>query len=1264
MAEDLIDRYVDRTGFEADTKFVLEQLNTSMELFKKLDGMKIRLDVDKSTKDLASSLSQIAQAQKELSTSTEKLQSIRKNDLAQTDAIGKAEQRLANTYTDEAKKLAELKVQQQQRNRELALEARATNQIASEYDRQVAKLSKLKKELKDLSVQGKENTDEFRNLKQEFDQIDTSVRKAEEGVKEFQRKVGSYAESLAGGFDQVANEIKRIKEENKGLESSFQNLSGGRVTVLGFGRGNRPADIDPKAAAQMEQYTVSINKNNQALAFLERTQQIGYKQNQTFKTTVKQLEQSYTDLATSGAISNEFLEEYKKFVAKAKDESQDLRDEIKALSSDTHKLDLATGAVKTLASGFETVYAAASLAGEGNEDAQRSIQKLLAVQSIANGIREVSTDLTRKETLAGKAYATVQGLIATATDKTAASSVRLKAALSIFGILLTVVGAVVVAYLALNKSQDDFTRRQQIMNDISKEAVQNYAAETSRLEILKKIILDTSLSTEKRKTAVREYNKAADEANKIDEKTLDNTRLIEAAINRQIELIKKRALAKAAENAVAAKAEDLIEAQLELEAKAPQFGSKAEDAIVTRINTIVEKRQKALGIAGNFDPKEIAALAGLDDETINAMSKNSDKFKIVLDKSSRSTLAYLYEQVSAIDKARSGENKFTGTMIASLQKRVDVARKAFDEITQLAFPLISDVGGQTSPDNSGSGKDNKAEQQLEREKKAALELFKFRKQLEIDAAKVVVSYSSGNEKVKARTQQNKLEEELIKGIANYELSQKDITATEVLLIEEKLSEDLQNLKSKRIIDIATFAQEERKQFEEQADETAKYLKDREEARIQGQIASQEKQLQKSIATIEKYKNEDIAKENEAYAKKLRAAGKNNSKREQAEKDHQKNLNRIQANAAKAALEVQIGVYETLSKNLDLPADKVEELKNKIAELKKSLSELNINGDGFDPSVLEDFKDKFEKVKDYFLQVSTLIGNAFDAAATKQKNLIQEQIDILDKQKEKDIEVANQTIINEEEKAAAIAVINARAQARKEEMERRQRQIDERTAKYKKAATIAQIILDTASAVMKTYATGGFFGGLAGAIAVGALGAAQLALAVATDIPKYFIETKNHPGGPAIVGEVPEVVTEPGKKPYLVSEPTLIPDLKKQATVFHASRFTNDLLNGKPQLNRVKSKDIILPDARKALAVSAKEAMQQTDRLMLNGSLVKISQPEVDFSTLEKQLKNQTRLLQKISEKRELHLDASEGGLTAMWKYGASRVTYINENTNW
>lgn len=172
------------------------------------------------------------------------------------------------------------------------------------------------------------------------------------------------------------------------------------------------------------------------------------------------------------------------------------------------------------------------------------------------------------------------------------------------------------------------------------------------------------------------------------------------------------------------------------------------------------------------------------------------------------------------------------------------------------------------------------------------------------------------------------------------------------------------------------------------------------------------------------------------------------------------------------------------------------------------------------------EDKKKLQQQLVSELTTLAFTLLTGNIEREKNALQEQIDLLEQKKQKDIEVANQTITNTSDRADAIAVIEARANAQREQLQQKQRQLDNKKAQFDKAQAIARIIQETAAAIVAQIK------GLpltAPIIAlISAIGAAQLATVIATPIPKYREGTKDHPGGKMIVGD--------GKKSEMVVFP--------------------------------------------------------------------------------------------------------------------------------
>lgn len=155
---------------------------------------------------------------------------------------------------------------------------------------------------------------------------------------------------------------------------------------------------------------------------------------------------------------------------------------------------------------------------------------------------------------------------------------------------------------------------------------------------------------------------------------------------------------------------------------------------------------------------------------------------------------------------------------------------------------------------------------------------------------------------------------------------------------------------------------------------------------------------------------------------------------------------------------------------------------------------------------DEAKKKAELQQQLASEITTLTFTVLTANLERQKNGIQEQIDLLDKKKEKDIEVAAQTGASADD----IAKIEARAAAQKEALQRKQRDLDIKKAQFDKIQSIARIVQESAIQIVKNIASP-----LLPLII--AIAAAQLATVIATPIPRYK-QGGEHKGGLMIVGD--------------------------------------------------------------------------------------------------------------------------------------------------
>lgn len=251
---------------------------------------------------------------------------------------------------------------------------------------------------------------------------------------------------------------------------------------------------------------------------------------------------------------------------------------------------------------------------------------------------------------------------------------------------------------------------------------------------------------------------------------------------------------------------------------------------------------------------------------------------------------------------------------------------------------------------------------------------------------------------------------------------------------------------------------------------------------------------------------------------------------------------------------------------------------KIAELKQRLSKETTAKQITD---LEKLAEREKELNDKKIELAyavrdlgiAIVQGNFEQA---KERLIQEgeQIDI---RKAKEIDSVQKSILSEQEKADRIAVINAKAQSQREALERRQRQIDLSRARFERAANIANIIGSTAAAVAKALPN------IPLSILVGAIGAVQLATAVAAPLPRFEKGGKMKRTGYAEYGHGTELRIDPdGKVSLTKSTPEV--GLVKAGTQFVSNKDLAKLM--------AKPDPIVYVGGQ---AISMKEVIEATEK---------------------------------------------------------------------
>lgn len=238
------------------------------------------------------------------------------------------------------------------------------------------------------------------------------------------------------------------------------------------------------------------------------------------------------------------------------------------------------------------------------------------------------------------------------------------------------------AFSNLSEKSKSLASQKRFLNEVNKEAVQGYVQEVTHLTLVQKKLDDLSIPQKDRIKLAEDYNKTADEGNKIDISQIDNINLVNAAIGRQIEKIKQRATAKAAENILTQKEQKVIEGQLDLQKELDKRGFH-----IDVFDSLFDPKQ--LQIDFQKGRKKIDYISGANLSIIlDDLIKNKRDFEAALKVSG---------SLISTDDLIAGNNKTDKE-----KKGRDIAeanRKAVFEIEKTRLQFIIDTNNKIASDN-------------------------------------------------------------------------------------------------------------------------------------------------------------------------------------------------------------------------------------------------------------------------------------------------------------------------------------------------------------------------------------------------------------------------------------------------------------------------------------------------------------------------------------------------------------------------------------
>lgn len=492
------------------------------------------------------------------------------------------------------------------------------------------------------------------------------------------------------------------------------------------------------------------------------------------------------------------------------------------------------------------------------------------------------------------------------------------------------------------------------------------------------------------------------------------------------------------------------------------------------------------------------------------------------------------------------------------------------------------VTGGAGSGTGGGGSDKKAKEldktakeelkiveQLEEAKVKAMEdgiektlaLIRLQYKKEIDAIK-------GNSEAAQKLRLLKAKElavKLAQAQAAYDTQRADIDLKNRLATVKEGSEEeytlkLNQLEKQREAEIA----EAKKTGADVALINEKYRK-QEEDLLEEHIQKQMEILNKKSANAQlradadyEAKVEQLEKE---YSAEIRNAKHTGKTVEQIKADYNRRRTEIDNQYADDTLQRQIDLMSSQLQFEDMGKEEREKLQLELTKLTKQLARQRADAEkqATEEAVQADeaaAAKRKQNLQDWAQRAGEAIGRISDFMSALYDNQIQKIEELLEAEQTRyDQEVnhidylAEHGAITEEEAEIRKRDAAAATAAKQEQLEKKKAQIEYRKALMEKANTIAQIGMATALGIMQALAM--FPPNIPLSSFIGAMGAIQLATALAQPIKAYAEGTKGkpHPGGLALVGDggSQELVMYDGKAYVTPDSPTLV-DLPRGAEV--------------------------------------------------------------------------------------------------------------------
>jgi len=849
-------------------------------------------------------------------------------------------------------------------------------------------------------------------------------------------------------YDELVAKINRynnfLKQTGTLAEKQRMNVGNysGSIGILktSLDEVSKKIEANTRAGQKNNETTKLLEKEYKILNQLVESQAVGFA---SARAEILANQKALFALEEAGKKGTKVYNELAVATGKLQDQVGDLKARTKALGSDTFALDGLIQGAQTLAGVYGVAQGAAALFGEENEELQKTFVKLQAVMTIIQGLQSIQNAL--------QAESTVRLLINNAQQKAAIGIQALKNFVMRGSITAT---AQATAATVANTAATNATGKAALFAAGSMKVLR-FALIASGIGA---ILLLLPLAAKGMGLFGKNTGEAADQAKELG-KAMER---LNGQFEDQIILLERNG--------------ELLLEQMK------QRGATEKQLNAQEIENL--KIKSAVLQAQNNQQMELARTA-LEATGIfgKGLVRNKEEAKA------------LVENLKLISESLPDDNAQKGvvdTAINGFETIVD----NFNKISQVEFDItLKGEQEKTKVYEKGVESAKKAdEKRLKNAVDAENKLRAVRAQIQAENANEILRQNENlagdpDQEINTRLNAAKVAATFRK-IINEQEYQESIAAE--VKIEDGKRVVVEKSQAEKILAKTKFQNKE-KQIEENFSKELLAIQ-KEDAEKKRDQMEKDQQLELEILTDGKEKEQ--AELEAAYNNDIIALNDRFEKGKISQKDYNKKREGLDFAYHVAALEAEIRYTKKVLEVMKLRGIDVSKELRALAVLELELSDLTRNQViKNDNDVTANKIENLEKLQQAYQVFAEVVNGFLNAAFTKQKNAIQGEIDLIEKRKEADLKANDSRVQSDQDRAANAELISLRAQTQREQLERRQKEIDMKKAQAEKALAIFQITIATAVNIAKALTP---FGKVLAAIS----GAAQLAIAIATPIPRY------------------------------------------------------------------------------------------------------------------------------------------------------------------